>query len=151
MLYQHFYRRTILYDTSQCLPLCCFPLLLEWPLLDSRDPDTEGPEQNRQPDGLQSGGNAASGSQGQQLCTAQHPQTSTGAPALPQLVHGHAVGCAESRDFPEEGEDCPSVMTLWILKGAACSAVVPVNHEDITVGPRKGKGEGYIVAKRNGL
>lgn len=102
-------QQNILYVTSQCLPLCCCPLLLEWPLLDSRDADSEGPEQNRQPDGVQSGGNAASGSQVQQLCTAQHPQTSTRAPALPELVHGHSVGCAESRDFQQEGEDCRSL------------------------------------------
>lgn len=98
--------KNILHITS---PVCCCPLLLEWPLLDSRDADSEGPEQNRQPDGVQSGRNAASGSQVQQLCTAQYPQTSTRAPTLPELVHGHSVGCAESRDFQQEGEDCRSL------------------------------------------
>lgn len=78
---------------------------LERPLLDSADTDSQGAQQNQQPDGLQPAGNAAPGCQVQQLCTDQYPQTSTGTPALPELVHGHPVGCAEVRHFPEEGEE----------------------------------------------
>lgn len=94
---------------SQCLPFCRSPLHPEWPLLDSRDTDSQGAQQDWQPDGLQSDGNAAPGVQGQRLRAAQHPQTSARAPPQPELVHGHTVGCAEIGDFPEEGEDCRSL------------------------------------------
>lgn len=104
---------------SAALTLCCFHLFLEWPLLDGTDPDSEGPEQNWQPVSLQSGGNAASGSQVKQLCTTQHPETPARAPPLPELVHGHALGCAEIRDSPEEGESCRSMKNICSYKAAA--------------------------------
>lgn len=95
-------------------------LLPERPLLDSTNPNNEGPQQNRQPDRLQPGGDAASGSQGQQLGAAEHPQASTRAPALQELVHGHAVGRAESRDLPEEGEDCRSLHNNPLIIYGCC-------------------------------
>lgn len=92
------------------LGIYCFHFFPAGSLLDSRDVDREGSEQDRQPDGLQSVGNASSGSQSQQLCTSQRPQAPCGPPSLPELVHGHYVGRAESGDFPEEGEDCMSLL-----------------------------------------
>lgn len=96
------------------------PLLLsaftDWPLLDSRNPDNERSQPNRQPDSLQPDGNAASSGQSQQLCAAQYPQAATRASALPQLVHGHTVGRAEGWDFPEAGEDCRSLINYPLKK-----------------------------------
>lgn len=77
----------------------------ERPLLDSEELDNKGAQQDRQPDGVQPGGDAAPGSKGQLLHTAQHPQASTRTSTSPKLVHGHTVGGAESWDLPEEGED----------------------------------------------
>lgn len=90
---------------SELIPACSLPVPLERPLLDSADPDSQGAQQNQQPDGLQPAGNAAPGRQVQQLCTDQHPQAPPGTPALPDLVHGHPVGCAEVGRFPEAGEE----------------------------------------------
>lgn len=76
----------------------------ERPLLDSKNLEHEGSHQDSKPDNLQLGRYATSSSQSQLLGVAQHPQACTRSPPLPQLVYGHTVDSAKSRDFPEKGD-----------------------------------------------